>query len=101
MGCYLRGKLNELREKYSVIGEVRGMGLMQALELVEDRQTKAPAKAATAQVMEGARRNGLLIGKGGLYGNVIRISPPLNIGKADIDQFAESLDSAFASLGIS
>jgi 4-aminobutyrate aminotransferase len=101
MGCYLRGKLNELREKYPVIGDVRGMGLMQALELVEDRQTKAPAKAATAQVMEGARRNGLLIGKGGLYGNVLRISPPLNIGKSDIDQFAESLDSAFGNLQIS
>ncbi len=99
MGCYLRGKLNELKEKYQIIGDVRGMGLMQALELVEDRQNKAPAKAATAQVMEGARRNGLLIGKGGLYGNVLRISPPLNIGKSDIDQFTESLDSAFSNVG--
>jgi 4-aminobutyrate aminotransferase len=98
MGCYLRGKLNELREKHSLIGDVRGMGLMQALELVEDRQTKAPAKAATAQVMEAARRNGLLIGKGGLYGNVLRISPPLNIGKSDIDNFAIALDASFDSV---
>jgi 4-aminobutyrate aminotransferase-like enzyme len=96
MGCYLRGKLNELKEKHSVIGDVRGMGLMQALELVEDRQTKVPAKAATAQVMEAARRNGLLIGKGGLYGNVLRISPPLNIGKSDIDNFALALDAGFS-----
>jgi 4-aminobutyrate aminotransferase-like enzyme len=72
------------------------MGLMQALELVDDRQTKVPAKAATAQVMEAARRNGLLIGKGGLYGNVLRISPPLNIGKADIDNFAHALDASFS-----
>src|SRR5277367_5561543 len=87
MGSYLRDKLNELREKHTLIGDVRGMGLMQALELVEDRETKAPAKAATAQIMEAAKRNGLLIGKGGLYGNVLRISPPLNIGRFDIDQF--------------
>ena len=96
MGCYLRGKLNELQEKHSLIGDVRGMGLMQALELVEDRETKVPAKAATAQVMEAARRNGLLIGKGGLYGNVLRISPPLNIDKSDIDNFASALDRSFA-----
>jgi 4-aminobutyrate aminotransferase-like enzyme len=96
MGSYLRAKLDELREKHSVIGDVRGMGLMQALELVEDRQTKVPAKAATAQVMEAARRNGLLIGKGGLYGNVLRISPPLNIGKSDIDNFAHALDASFS-----
>jgi 4-aminobutyrate aminotransferase len=96
MGAYLRGKLEELREKHPLIGDVRGMGLMQALELVEDRKTKTPAKAATAQLMEAARRNGLLIGKGGLYGNVLRISPPLNIGKADVDQFARALDASFA-----
>jgi 4-aminobutyrate aminotransferase len=96
MGRYLRDKLEGLREKHPIIGDVRGMGLMQALELVEDRGTKAPAKAATAQVMEAARRNGLLIGKGGLYGNVLRISPPLNIGKSDIDRFARALDASFA-----
>ena len=96
MGCYLRGKLNEMKEKHSVIGDVRGMGLMQALELVEDRTTKVPAKAATAQIMESARRNGILIGKGGLYGNVLRISPPLNIGKSDIDNFALALDASFS-----
>ncbi len=100
MGCYLRGKLNELKDKHSVIGDVRGMGLMQALELVEDRKTKVPAKAATAQVMEAARRNGLLVGKGGLYGNVLRISPPLNIGKTDIDEFARLLDASFAACAV-
>jgi 4-aminobutyrate aminotransferase len=96
MGSYLRGKLDELQEKHTLIGDVRGMGLMQALELVEDRGTKAPAKAATAQLMEAARRNGLLIGRGGLYGNVLRITPPLNIGKSDIDQFARALDASFS-----
>jgi 4-aminobutyrate aminotransferase-like enzyme len=91
-GAYLRAKLEELREKHAIIGDVRGMGLMQALELVEDRQTKAPAAHATAELMEAARRNGLLIGKGGTYGNCIRISPPLNIAKSDVDEFARLLD---------
>ncbi|HYI97030.1 MAG TPA: aspartate aminotransferase family protein [Bryobacteraceae bacterium] len=93
-GAYLRGKLEELKEKHSLIGDVRGMGLMQALELVEDRTSKAPAVAATAAVMEAARENRILIGKGGLYGNVIRITPPLNISKTDVDEFVGRLDAS-------
>jgi 4-aminobutyrate aminotransferase-like enzyme len=77
-----------------MIGDVRGMGLMQAIELVEDRQTKAPAARATAELMEAARRNGLLLGKGGMYSNCIRISPPLNVGKSDVDEFARLLDAS-------
>jgi len=91
-GAYLRGRLEELREKHAIIGDVRGMGLMQALELVEDRQTKAPAVHAAAELMEAARRNGLLVGKGGTYGNCIRISPPMNITRSDVDEFARILD---------
>jgi 4-aminobutyrate aminotransferase-like enzyme len=96
VGAYLRQQLEALQEKHPVIGDVRGMGLMQALELVTDRATKEPAKAHTARLMECARKNRLLIGKGGLEGNVIRISPPMNIGKADVDEFTRLLD---ASLG--
>ena len=92
VGGYLRGKLEELQEKHAVIGDVRGMGLMQALELVEDRETKGPAARVTLALLEAARRNGLLIGKGGLYGNVIRISPPMNIGRGDVDKFIGLLD---------
>jgi 4-aminobutyrate aminotransferase-like enzyme len=94
-GAYLRARLEELKEKHSLIGDVRGMGLMQAVELVEDRQTKAPAGAATLQLMENTRRNRVLVGKGGLDGNVLRISPPLNIGRSDIDEFIERLDASF------
>ena len=67
---------------------------MQALELVDDRQTKAPAAKAALRLMEAARENRILIGKGGLYGNVIRISPPLNIRKSDVDEFATRLDAS-------
>lgn len=98
-GAYLRGRLEELQEKHSLIGDVRGMGLMQAIELVEDRKSKAPAGSETARLMEAAREERILIGKGGLYGNVIRISPPLNIRKADVDEFIGRLDAAFARIG--
>jgi 4-aminobutyrate aminotransferase len=91
-GAYLRGRLEEIQGKHAIVGDVRGMGLMQAVELVEDRRTKAPAAAATVTVLEAARENRLLIGKGGMYGNVLRISPPMNIGRADVDQFIELLD---------
>jgi 4-aminobutyrate aminotransferase-like enzyme len=93
-GAYLRSRLEELKAKHALIGDVRGMGLMQALELVEDRESRAPAPEATAALMEAARENRLLIGKGGLYGNVIRVSPPLNISKSDVDDFALRLDAS-------
>ncbi len=97
-GAYLRGKLEELKDKHDLIGDVRGMGLMQAIELVQDRKTKAPATAETARLMEAARENRILIGKGGLYGNVIRISPPMNIGKSDVDEFTRLLDASLAQV---
>ena len=81
-----------------MIGDVRGMGLMQALELVVDRESKIPATAETARLMEAARSQRILIGKGGLEGNVIRISPPLNVRRADIDEFIRALDSSFARI---
>jgi len=95
-GAYLRGKLEELKEKHSLIGDVRGMGLMQAIELVRDRATREPAPAETVEVMEAARRHGLLVGKGGTFGNCIRITPPLNISRTDVDQFAGILDRSLA-----
>ncbi len=98
VGGYFRGKLETLKERYPVIGDVRGMGLMQALELVKDRATKEPAPEATAQLLERTRDNGLLIGKGGLYGNVIRLSPPLNISKADVDEAVRLLDRSLAEV---
>lgn len=96
-GGYLRAKLEALKDKHQLIGDVRGMGLMQAIELVEDRQSKTPAAAATAAVMEAARDNRLLIGKGGMFGNVIRITPPMNVGRSDVDQAIELLDASLAA----
>src|SRR5580693_5721969 len=100
VGAYLRNKLNELKEKHSIIGEVRGMGLLQAMELVEDRETKKPATALMPALMEATRENKLLIGKGGIAGNVIRLSPPLNIAKSDVDEFARRLDASFVKVSM-
>ncbi|HEY3826280.1 MAG TPA: aspartate aminotransferase family protein [Bryobacteraceae bacterium] len=95
VGAYLRGKLIDLKDKHPLIGDVRGMGLLLALELVEDRKTKVPAAAATLQVMEAARENRILLGRGGLSGNVLRVSPPMNIGRSDVDEFILRLDASF------
>ena len=97
VGAHFRQRLEELKDKYPVIGDVRGMGLMQALELVKDRETKEPAPQAVSQVFEETKRRGVLIGKGGLYGNVIRTGVMLNSTKDTIDELIEALDASFAA----
>ncbi|MCK4341370.1 MAG: aspartate aminotransferase family protein [Phycisphaerae bacterium] len=92
VGGYLKGKLLELQEKHSLIGEVRGLGLMLGVELVKDRQSKEPAIAETADVVEKAKNRSLLLGKGGLHGNVIRVKPPMCITKDDCDFLVDCLD---------
>jgi 4-aminobutyrate aminotransferase-like enzyme len=94
VGAHLRARLDEMKAKFPLIGDVRGMGLLQAMELVEDRESKQPAAGATLGLMEATRENRLLVGKGGTYGNVIRISPPLNISKSDVDEFALRLEAS-------
>ena len=94
VGAYFRDKLLELQVKHPVIGDVRGMGLLQAIELVEDPVSKTPAVTQTLAIMEAARESGILLGKGGLHGNILRFSPPLNIGKSDVDEFARLLDAS-------
>ncbi|MBI4544291.1 MAG: aspartate aminotransferase family protein [Gemmatimonadetes bacterium] len=97
-GRQLRAHLEALKEKYPFIGDVRGMGLMQAVELVEDRETRKPAPKRTLALMEAAKRRGLLLGKGGLYGNVLRLAPPMLISAADVDEGARLLDQALAEV---
>lgn len=98
VGAYLRGRLEELQRRHPLIGDVRGMGLMQAMELVRDRVTKEPASTETVAVMEACRERGVLVGKGGLHGNALRCTPPLNIGKSDVDHFVGVLDEAFVAV---
>lgn len=98
MGGQLHDGLLKLQEKHNIIGEVRGEGLMLGVELVKDRSTKEPAKAGCAQVFETARELGLLIGKGGLNGNVLRIKPPMCLNAADANFMIEVLDEALGCL---
>ena len=98
VGDHLRAGLEALARKYPLIGDVRGKGLMQALELVGEG--KAPAPKATAALLDRVREQGLLVGKGGLYGNVIRMSPALNIGKADVDDALRMLDAALGEIDV-
>lgn len=97
VGGYLKEGLLAQKEKYEEIGDVRGLGLMLGVELVKDRASKAPATELTKEIMEGAKERGLLIGRGGLYGNVLRIKPPLCITKADAEFMLACLDELFSA----
>lgn len=96
VGDYFRDKLLGLQEKYPIIGEVRGMGIMQAIELVKDPKTKEPHPQAVLTIFEETKRRGVLIGKGGLYGNVIRTGMMLNSTKDHVDEMIAAMDAGLA-----
>ncbi|MEW6670562.1 MAG: aminotransferase class III-fold pyridoxal phosphate-dependent enzyme [Thermodesulfobacteriota bacterium] len=98
VGGYMLGGFRRLMGKHDLIGDVRGMGLMTGIELVKDRTSKEPATQECAQVFERAKDMGLLVGKGGLRGNTLRIKPPMCITKADVDFLIEVLDIALGEL---
>ncbi|HVE77748.1 MAG TPA: aspartate aminotransferase family protein [Gemmatimonadaceae bacterium] len=94
VGGRLRAGLRRLMDAHRLVGDVRGMGLMLGVELVRDRSTKEPAKGETLEVLEAAREMGVLVGKGGLEGNVLRIKPPMCVTAADADFAVDVLDRA-------
>ena len=96
VGDYLREQLMSLYEIYPIIGDVRGMGLMQGIEVVKDRKTKEPNPQAVLKVFEETKKHGVLIGKGGLHGNVIRLGPPLIATKDHVDELVSALGTAMA-----
>jgi len=98
IGNRILAGLGQLREKHNIIGDVRGRGLLLGIELVKDRQSKEPAKEECAQIMETCKEMGLLLGKGGLWGQTIRFSPPMCVNEQDADFLLEVLDRALASL---
>jgi len=98
IGNHIMAGLEKLKRRHKVIGDVRGRGLMLGIELVKDRMTKEPAKSECAQVLETCKDLGLLLGKGGLHGSVIRIAPPMCLNQADADFMLEVFDAAFAKL---
>jgi alanine-glyoxylate transaminase/(R)-3-amino-2-methylpropionate-pyruvate transaminase len=98
IGAQLVQGFEKLAQKHSIIGQVRGKGLMLGVELVKDRTTKEPAKEECAEVFERCKELGLLIGKGGLWGNTLRIKPPMCLNAADADFMLAVIDEAMTGL---
>jgi 4-aminobutyrate aminotransferase/(S)-3-amino-2-methylpropionate transaminase len=96
IGGVMRTRLEDMAHRFSVIGDVRGRGAMVAMELVEDRRTKAPAKEMAARLIEECWRQGVIVLKAGTYDNVVRLLPPLTI---DEDLLLEGLDVLEKALG--
>jgi 4-aminobutyrate aminotransferase len=97
-GRQLRRGLEELQEQYEWIGDVRGMGLMQALELVEDRKSKEPSRRKTRAAMEATKDEQLLVGVGGLHGNVLRLGPSMLVTESEVQDAMGRLGRAFQSV---
>jgi alanine-glyoxylate transaminase/(R)-3-amino-2-methylpropionate-pyruvate transaminase len=98
LGRYLFAGLERLKARHKVIGDVRGQGLMLGIEFVKDRTTKQPGREECAQAVEHARELGLLLGKGGLWGQTIRCAPPMTITRADADFLLAVLDEAIGAV---
>jgi 4-aminobutyrate aminotransferase len=99
VGKHLGERFAQLKEKHPIVGDARGLGMMQALELVKDRKTKEPNPQATNAVFEETKKRGVLIGKGGVYGNVIRTGMMLNSTKEEADMLADAIDAGLAMAG--
>jgi 4-aminobutyrate aminotransferase-like enzyme len=98
MGTYLQEGIKNLMKNHSLIGEVRGRGLLMGFELVKDRESKEYAIAETVNLMEKCREKGVLVGKGGLFGNVIRIAPPLSINQKQCDRVLKVIDECLTEM---
>jgi 4-aminobutyrate aminotransferase-like enzyme len=95
MGKLLKDGLEQMMPKHKLIGEVRGRGLLLGAELVKDRESKAYATEETVRFVDICKEKGLLLGKGGLKGNVVRITPPLSINREHVNFMLETMDQAF------
>jgi 4-aminobutyrate aminotransferase len=99
MGQALEAGLGGLSERFPIVAEFRGKGLMRGLELVHPGgDPPAPNPEAAAALMEACRRRGLLIGKGGLYGNVLRVAPPLSVTEAEVAEAVDTITAALAEI---
>ena len=99
-GRQLRGGLEGLQNEFEWIGDVRGMGLMQALELVEDPASRKPDPPRAANLLEATRREGLLVGTGGTHGQVIRVGPSMLVTEAQVDDALGRLQRACAAVDV-
>lgn len=99
VGQYFQYQLNALAQKHPLIGDVRGLGLFIGVELVEDRETKAPATEKTSLLVEFFKRHHILLSTEGPFYNILKIKPPLAFNKTDADKFVSVLDKGLTELG--
>jgi len=98
VGHYLKQRLIDLQRDHPIIGDVRGLGLLIGVELVVDPQSKEPATELAVALHEETKNRGLLIGRGGIHGNVLRIKPPMCITREDIDFLTDCLDASLKAV---
>jgi 4-aminobutyrate aminotransferase/(S)-3-amino-2-methylpropionate transaminase len=98
IGAVMLTRLQEMAERQQLIGDVRGRGAMVAMELVEDRETKAPAKHAASRLIEECYRQGVIVLKAGTFDNVIRLLPPLTIEDELLSEGLDVLEKAMAGV---
>ena len=96
--CLMKKRLQEMQEKSPYVGDVRGRGLVMGVELVEDKKTKEPAPDLTHKLIDVAAENGLLIGSVGVFGNVLRVAPPLVITEAEAHESLDIFEKALLLL---
>lgn len=97
-GDLLEEKMLALKEKHDIIGDFRGRGLMRGVEFVKDRSTREPAPDEAARVAETNKDNGLIVGRGGVHGNILRINPPICLTKDDARFIAEVMEASIRKL---
>lgn len=98
IGRIFQSRLPGLIEKSPYVGDVRGMGLVWGIELVEDKKTKEPAPKRVKQLIDACAKNGLLIGSVGIYGNVVRVAPPLVINEEQANESIDLMEKSIAML---
>ncbi|NRB02245.1 MAG: aspartate aminotransferase family protein [Rhodobacteraceae bacterium] len=98
VGAVLLERLHDLKDKHMAIGDVRGKGLMLAIEMVSDRDAKTPDKDTTTEIFEACRAQSIILSKSGPFQQCLRMVPPLCLTLEDVDQVANGLDAAFSSL---
>lgn len=96
VGEQMKAVLERLHQKHEIVGDVRGHGLMLAIELVTDRKSKAPATKETAEIFEKTRDNGLVVSKSGTDRNILRMVPPMCIQDSDVDRIEDALERSLA-----
>ena len=97
VGDYLRSQLRELANRHTLIGDVRGHGMLAGVEFVTDRKKRTPATEETARLLELMRERQVLVGKEGRFGNVLKLRPPLILSRTEVDEFISALDSALST----